>query len=144
MKRRDFLRAAAASAVAACAPDTTPPGANGDVVSGMSLVTAAVRVRGGGLFLMVVKTTNLFAYPEQVDMVKALAKEKPVAVVALRAPYDILSVPEIPAYLCAYDSREPSLVAAAEVLLGERKPLGSLPALIPGLFSLGAGMRDFA
>ena len=94
--------------------------------------------------VVVVGTTNLFAYPEQVELVKALAKEKPVAVVALRGPYDILSVPEIPAYLCAYDSREPSLTAAVELLLGERKPSGSLPAVIPGVFSIGAGMRDFA
>jgi beta-N-acetylhexosaminidase len=76
--------------------------------------------------------------------VKALAKERPLAVVALRGPYDILSVPEIAAYLCAYDSREPSLTAAAEVLLGERKPSGSLPAMVPGIFSIGAGLRDFA
>lgn len=94
--------------------------------------------------VVVVGTTNLFAYPEQVELVRALAREKPVAVVALRGPYDIQSVPEIPAYLCAYDSREPSLTAAAEILLGERKPLGSLPAVIPGVFSIGAGMRDFA
>jgi beta-N-acetylhexosaminidase len=94
--------------------------------------------------VVVVGTTNLFAYPEQVDLVKALAKDKPVAVVALRGPYDILSIPEIAAYLCAYDSREPSLTAAAEVLLGERKPSGSLPAVVPGFFSIGAGMRDFA
>ena len=94
--------------------------------------------------VVVVGTTNLFAYPEQVTLVKALAKEKPVAVVALRGPYDIQSAPDVPAYLCAYDSREPSLTAAAEILLGERKPSGSLPAVVPGVFSIGAGMRDFA
>jgi len=94
--------------------------------------------------VVVVGTTNLFAYPEQVDLVKALAKDKPVAVVALRGPYDILSIPDIAAFVCAYDSREPSLTAAAEVLLGERKPSGSLPAVVPGVFSIGAGMRDFA
>jgi beta-N-acetylhexosaminidase len=94
--------------------------------------------------VVVIGTTNLFAYPEQVELVKAIARSKPVAVVALRGPYDILSVPEIPAYLCAYDSREPSLTAAAEVLLGERKPAGSLPAVIPGVYTIGAGMRDFA
>jgi len=93
--------------------------------------------------VVAVGTTNLFAYPEQVALVRALVKEKPVAVVALRGPYDILSIPEVAAYLCAYDSREPSLTAAAEVLLGERKPLGSLPAVVPGVFSIGAGMRDF-
>ena len=37
MKRRDFLRAAAASAIAACTPTTTTPDATGDVVSTMSL-----------------------------------------------------------------------------------------------------------
>jgi beta-N-acetylhexosaminidase len=94
--------------------------------------------------VVVVGTTNLFAYPEQVQLVQALAREKPVAVVTLRGPYDILNVPEVPAYLCAYDSREPSLIAAAEVLLGERKPSGSLPVAIPGVFAIGAGMRDFA
>ena len=93
---------------------------------------------------VVVGTTNLFAYPEQVDLVRSLAKDKPLAVVALRGPYDVLSVPEIAAYICAYDSREPSLTAAAEVLLGERKPSGSLPAVVPGVFGIGAGMRDFA
>jgi beta-N-acetylhexosaminidase len=94
--------------------------------------------------VVVVGTTDLFAYPEQVKLVNTLAESKPVAVVALRGPYDILSVPNVPAYLCAYDSREPSLVAAAEVLFGERKPAGALPAVVPGVFSLGAGMRDFA
>ena len=94
--------------------------------------------------VVVVGTTDLFAYPEQVKLVKTLAETKNVAVVALRGPYDILSVPEAPAYLCAYDAREPSLVAAAEVLFGERKPSGSLPAVVPGVFSIGAGMRDFA
>src|SRR5256886_8131598 len=94
--------------------------------------------------VVVVGTTNLFGYPEQVDLVRALSKEKPVAVVALRGPYDIQSVPEVAAYLCAFDSREPSLTAAAEVLLGERKPSGSLPAVVPGFFAIGAGLRDFA
>jgi beta-N-acetylhexosaminidase len=92
----------------------------------------------------VVGTTNLFAYPEQVELVRALARTKRVAVVALRGPYDVLSVPEIPAYLCAYDGRGPSLTATAEILVGERKPQGSLPAAVPGVFGVGAGMRDFA
>jgi beta-N-acetylhexosaminidase len=93
---------------------------------------------------VVVGTTNLFTYSDQAQLVRALMKEKSVAVVSLRGPYDILSVPEVPAYLCAYGGREPSLVATAEILLGERKPVGSLPAEIPGMFTIGAGMRDFA
>jgi beta-N-acetylhexosaminidase len=92
----------------------------------------------------VVGTTNLFAYPEQVELVRALARDRRVAVVALRGPYDVLSVPEIQAYLCAYDGREPTCVAVAEILVGQRKPQGSLPAAVPGVFPVGAGMRDFA
>ena len=37
MRRRDLLKAAAASAIAACAPNMTPPAASGDLVAGMSL-----------------------------------------------------------------------------------------------------------
>lgn len=92
----------------------------------------------------IVGTTDLFNYTEQAQLIRALGRDKPVVVVSLRGPYDVLSVPEIPAYVCAYGGREPTLIAAAEVLLGERKPVGALPANIPGLFRIGAGMRDFA
>src|SRR4029078_2712709 len=37
MRRREFLRAAAASAIAACARTTPTPAPTGDVVSGMSV-----------------------------------------------------------------------------------------------------------
>jgi beta-N-acetylhexosaminidase len=102
-------------------------------------VTAARQADG-----VVIGTTNLFAYPEQAQLVLAVAKEKPVTVVALRGPYDLMSVPDVSAYLCAYDGREPSLIAAVEVMLGERKPVGTLPVDIPGLFRIGAGMKDLA
>src|SRR5207247_11335484 len=39
--------------------------------------------------VVVVGSYYLFAYPETVDLVKALAKEKPERVVAIRGPYDI-------------------------------------------------------
>jgi beta-N-acetylhexosaminidase len=102
-------------------------------------VTAA-----GSADAVVVGTTDLFTYSDQAQLVRALMKEKSVVMVSLRGPYDIATVPDVPAYLCAYGGREPSLVAAAEILLGERKPVGSLPADIPGLFKIGAGLRDFA
>jgi len=94
---------------------------------------------------VVVGTTDLFAYAEQRQLVAGLSRERaPVVMVSLRAPYDIAQEPDVAAYLCAYDGREPSLVAATEVLIGERKPVGSLPVDIPGLFAIGAGLRDFA
>jgi len=93
---------------------------------------------------VVVGTTDLLTYSEQAQLVRALMKEKSIVMVSLRGPYDILAVPDVPAYICAYGGREPSLIAAAEILLGERKPTGSLPAEIPGMFAIGAGMHDFA
>jgi beta-N-acetylhexosaminidase len=102
-------------------------------------VTAA-----GSVDTVVVGTTDLFTYSDQAQLVRALMKEKSVVMVSLRGPYDISTVPDVPAYVCAYGGREPSLVAATEILLGERKPVGSLPADIPGLFKIGAGLRDFA
>jgi beta-N-acetylhexosaminidase len=94
--------------------------------------------------VVVIGTTDLFAYPEQAQLVRAVANEKPVCVVSLRGPYDVMTVPDVPAYVCAYDGREPSLVGASEVLVGERKPVGTLPVDIPGLYQMGAGMKDFA
>jgi beta-N-acetylhexosaminidase len=94
--------------------------------------------------VVVIGTTDLFANTEQAQLVRALADERPVCVVSLRGPYDLMTVPNVPAYICAYDGREPSLVAVGEILLGERKPVGTLPVDIPGLFRLGAGMKDFA
>jgi beta-N-acetylhexosaminidase len=94
--------------------------------------------------VVVVGTTDLFANPEQAQLVRALANERPVCMVSLRGPYDLMTVPDVPAYVCAYDGREPSLVAVSEILLGERKPVGALPVDIPGLFRIGVGMRDFA
>jgi beta-N-acetylhexosaminidase len=94
---------------------------------------------------VVVGTTDLFAYAEQRQLIAELSRERaPVVMVSLRGPYDIAQQPDVAAYLCAYDGREPSLVAATEVLIGERKPVGSLPVEIPGLFAIGAGLRDFA
>jgi len=93
--------------------------------------------------VVVIGTTDLFANPEQAQLVRAVANERPVCMVSLRGPYDVMTVADVPAYLCAYDGREPSLVAASEILVGERKPVGAVPVEIPGLFRIGAGMKDF-
>ena len=93
---------------------------------------------------VIIGTTDLFANVEQAQLVRAIANERPVCMVSLRGPYDVMTVPDVPAYLCAYDGREPSLVAAIEILLGDRRPVGMLPVEIPGLFRIGAGMKDFA
>ncbi|WP_227356382.1 beta-N-acetylhexosaminidase [Haladaptatus salinisoli] len=80
----------------------------------------------------VVCTSDAAANPEQAGAVDALveAGADPV-VVATRNPYDLAAFPEVSAYLTTYDDTPPSLAAAAEVLVGDRKPVGRLPVTIP-------------
>ncbi len=63
-----------------------------------------------------------------------------LVVVATGDPYDLLGFPEVPAYLATYGSDEPSLEAAARVLLGATKPQGRLPVSLPGLYPMGHGL----
>jgi beta-N-acetylhexosaminidase len=85
-------------------------------------------------------SVDLASNPEQARLVRELGARRPLALVSLRSPYDVLAVPEVPAYLCVYHGREAGLQAAAELLLGELRPSGKLPVEIPGLFPLGAGL----
>jgi len=88
----------------------------------------------------VVATVDLLAHPEQAALVRAVAAVRPTVLVSMRSPYDVMSVPEIPAYVCAYYGRPDAARAVAEVLLGETKPQGKLPVEIPGFFSVGSGL----
>lgn len=53
-------------------------------------------------------------------------------VVGAGDPYDLPSVPEIPVYLATYGPDEPSLDAAARVLLGQASARGRLPVRLGG------------
>ena len=92
--------------------------------------------------VVVLGTADLFSYPQQAVLAKALQAIKPTVVVSLRSPYDILSVPPASGYVCAYTGREPTLRALADVLSGARAPVGTLPVDIPGLYRIGDGMKN--
>ncbi len=80
---------------------------------------------------------------DQRRLVGALAAVRPTVLVSLRAPYDVLDAPNAAAAVCAYGGRVATLRAVAEVLTGARRPVGTLPVDIPGLYAIGAGMKDF-
>jgi beta-N-acetylhexosaminidase len=92
--------------------------------------------------VVVVTTADLQRYPQQAELVKALAAARPTVMVSLRSPYDALAVPTIAAYVCAYYGRASAVGAAADVLLGKVAPRGRLPVEVPGLFPLGSGMSS--
>jgi beta-N-acetylhexosaminidase len=84
----------------------------------------------GSADVVVVGTLNAIVDPDQVEFVEWLAAQAPAAalvVVGLRTPYDVLVLPWLQNYVCAYSSVEPSMIATAEVLFGEQPAQGSLP-----------------
>jgi beta-N-acetylhexosaminidase len=91
--------------------------------------------------VVVMGAADLFSYPQQALLAKALQAVKPTVLVSLRSPYDILSAPGVAGYVCAYTGREPTLRALADVLSGGRAPTGTLPVDVPGVYRIGDGMK---
>lgn len=91
--------------------------------------------------VVVVGTFDALSDPPQAELVTALQRVRPTVAVALRSPYDILAYPGVAGFVCAYSGREPSLIAALEVMTGTRAPLGRLPVDVRDLYRIGAGMR---
>jgi beta-N-acetylhexosaminidase len=91
--------------------------------------------------VVVMGAADLFSYPQQALLAKALQAVKPTVLVSLRSPYDILSAPGVAGYVCAYTGREPTLRALADVLSGARAPTGALPVDVPGVYRIGDGMK---
>jgi beta-N-acetylhexosaminidase len=91
--------------------------------------------------VVVMGAADLFSYPQQAVLAKALQAVRPTVLVSLRSPYDVLSAPGVAGYVCAYTGREPTLRGLAEVLSGARAPTGTLPVDVPGVYRIGDGMK---
>ena len=90
---------------------------------------------------LIVATTDAGKNRQQADLVNKLLKEKiPTVVVAVRGPYDLLYLKDVPTYLASYGFNPPSIEALAAVLMGKVKPRGRLPVELPGLYKVGDGM----
>ena len=94
-----------------------------------------------GADVAVLGSADLFSYPQQAALAKALQAVTPTVLISLRSPYDILSAPGVAGYVCAYTGREPTLRAVADVLSGTRAPTGTLPVDVPGVYRIGDGMK---
>ena len=63
-----------------------------------------------------------------------------VVVISFGNPYLIMDLPEVDAYLCAYDIIVISQRAAVAAIFGEFNPTGRLPVSIPNLYKRGHGL----
>lgn len=91
---------------------------------------------------IVVGTYNAQFNPAQAELVRRLqALGRPLAVVALRDPYDLLAFPDVPAYAAVYESRPLALQSAAAALLGVIPFRGRLPVSIGPDYPAGWGLR---
>ncbi|WP_371548993.1 glycoside hydrolase family 3 protein [Streptomyces sp. NBC_00554] len=77
---------------------------------------------------VVVGTYNVSATSSQKTLVsQLLGTGVPVIAVAVRNPYDVAQLPDVPAYLAAYSWTDVELRAAARVIAGRAEPRGELP-----------------
>lgn len=70
--------------------------------------------------------------PKVIERLMAIAPDR-VVVVALRDPYELRYLPDVPAYLCAFSFRPCAAQAAAEVLSGNVPIRGRTPVSVPEL-----------
>lgn len=86
------------------------------------------RIDQGGISAVVVATLNAGSYPGQVTLVnKLIAGDLPAIVVALRSPYDLMAMPNVPCYIATYSDREAALWATGQIIMGKAEPKGKLP-----------------
>ncbi|WP_189336056.1 glycoside hydrolase family 3 protein [Actinoplanes ianthinogenes] len=91
--------------------------------------------------LTVVLTTSVSAGSAQQTLVDALlATGKPIVVVAVRNPYDLVRFPSARTYLATYSSTAVSMRSLAKVITGTSAPRGKLPVEIPGIYPYGHGL----
>ncbi|MNE52903.1 Beta-N-acetylglucosaminidase/beta-glucosidase [compost metagenome] len=94
-----------------------------------------------GIEQIVMGTYNAQLNPDQSVLVEALrGLGKPLAVIALRNPYDLLAMPEVETYVAAYESRPLALESVARALLGDIPFQGRLPVSLGERYPAGWGL----
>ena len=67
--------------------------------------------------------------------------DKPMAVTAFGSPYTLRQIPEVPSYLCAYETVSLAQRAAVRAIFGEIPIKAKLPVSIPGYYEIGDGLE---
>ena len=66
---------------------------------------------------------------------------KPMPVIAFGTPYILFQIPEVPSYLCAYQTDSLAVRAAIRAVFGEIPLTAKLPVSIPGFYRRGYGLE---
>ncbi len=77
----------------------------------------------------------------QVDLLRRLARARPLLLVSFGSPYALAQVPEAAVALAAYAWAESSQQAAVAALFGEHPVTGRLPVSLPPLYRAGEGVK---
>jgi beta-N-acetylhexosaminidase len=93
-------------------------------------------------YVTAVSNQGSMALPEEVvEFIEGLGRiNVPHILVSFGNPYLITSFPDVQAYMLAWSGSEASQTAAARALFGEFAITGRMPASIPPLFDIGAGL----
>ena len=82
--------------------------------------------------LLIIGSIDASFEPGQAELVQALLTiDVPAVTVALRTPWDLGAYPASSTHVCTYSVHEPSMVALAAALFGERPFVGRLPVKSP-------------
>lgn len=101
------------------------------------LKSGVAALPGDGVIVAVTENYALpgvdFAQDSQRQIIRDLVSTsgERLVVVALRDPYELADLPELPTYLCAFSFRPCTAQAAVEALLGDFHPVGQTPVSIP-------------
>lgn len=100
---------------------------NPDSTEISAIVSAAEGADG-----IVISTYNAHLQSGQKELIRALAERNlPIAVVALRNPYDLAGLPDNVTCIAAWDNTVETLETLAEMFRGCRIPTGRLPVALP-------------
>jgi beta-N-acetylhexosaminidase len=118
------------------------PGATRDLLDSLDRVADASSIVIVAAYVRRVEGAGRFAVPINVaSWIDALARRRPVIVVAFGNPYLIGQFPSVGTYLTAYGVSDDLERAAVAALLGRAPITGRAPVTLPGVFAAGDGLR---
>lgn len=118
----------------------TPPAAGVARALGAASVSVGAQPRAGDARLVMeaargrtilVATSDILKNPQQAELIRNLrAAGLSVIVVAVRLPYDLLHLGDAPTFVATYQASEDAFAALADVVLGRRPAMGTLPVAL--------------